>query len=523
MTGPVNDAFRFVIACGIRILAVVLDIRQRVRIARFTSNQLRLKRKYRIHSDTPVLSYGPRVVESIRHAAAHAGGDAQFVLTSGSTGEPKKILYTKRRLRGLKFTFSDMFVRACRAQRLRRTSLYVFSSFQRDTSLTSVLLSEAKLPPYFSTLQAPYRVQQHDSVRALVSEYGAAAVRLWILTIANPGVLYATNPSTISAFFDELETDWATCSKLVRDWHSDPQRFDRMVRKIARRLDSRDSSERLHLIATSPGPVLLKHFSPAARAYICWTGGYVKPFLDRLEVHLPAPRYRLIPMYSISTETVETETAFRNGGVHFLPLASGVVYEFIAAGMDDDPENVLRPDQLKPGKTYAMLVSDAYGLRRYQTADLFACHRIVAGLPDLSFLRRRALEYSFVGEKVTGEQLAAVFDKLREQYPDVLANGFLTCVPSLPARGLPHYKICFVSSEHGLKENFATHCDELLSSLNCEYKSKRANGMLGPITFVETDAAEFAEGFAGAWETQFKFLPLYQCPSFERFTQQPVP
>lgn len=29
-------------------------------------------------------------------------------------------------------TFSDIFVRACRAYSLKRTSLYVFSSFQRD-------------------------------------------------------------------------------------------------------------------------------------------------------------------------------------------------------------------------------------------------------------------------------------------------------------------------------------------------------------------------------------------------------
>ena len=98
-------------------------------------------------------------------------------------------------------------------------------------------------------------MQQHDSIRALVSEYGATAVRLWILTIANPGVLYATNPSTISAFFDELKTNWSTCSKLVSDWHSHPQRFDRAVRKIARRLDSRGSAERVRLIATSPTPV----------------------------------------------------------------------------------------------------------------------------------------------------------------------------------------------------------------------------------------------------------------------------
>lgn len=222
MRGMVNDALRFVIALVIRRLGFVLDVWQRIRIFRFKTNQRRLRQKYRLQSDTPVLSYGPRVVESIRHAAARCKTDARFAMTSGSTGEAKQILYTKRRLRSLKFVFSDMFARACRAYRRKRTSLYVFSSFQQDASLTSLLLDEHELPHYFSTLQAPYRVQQHPAIRTLAAEYGAAAVRLWILALSNPGVLYATNPSTISTFLDELNNNWPTCSRLVRNWRDDP-------------------------------------------------------------------------------------------------------------------------------------------------------------------------------------------------------------------------------------------------------------------------------------------------------------
>ena len=102
MTALVNDAFRFFIARMIMLLGMVMDIRQRFRIVRFASSQRRLKHKYRLHDDTPVVSYGPRVVESIRHAAARAGHDAKFAMTSGSTGEPKRILYTNRRLQTLK-------------------------------------------------------------------------------------------------------------------------------------------------------------------------------------------------------------------------------------------------------------------------------------------------------------------------------------------------------------------------------------------------------------------------------------
>lgn len=525
MRGFINDVLRFVMAHAIYVLGVALDLWQRVRITRFAANQRRLKRKYRIEYDTPVVSYGPRVVESIRHAAARAGRHARFAMTSGSTGEPKKILYTSRRLRKLKFTFSDMFARVCRAYGLKRTSLYVFSSFQPDASLTSMLLDEPKLPPYFTTLQAPYRVQQHAAIRSLVAHYGAAAVRLWILTIANPGVLYATNPATLSAFFDEIETDWIKCSELVRDWRHNPLRFDRTVRTIARRLDSRGSANRLRLVASNTTPVALEQFAPAVTAYICWTGGYVRPFLDRLANHLPPARYRLVPMYSMSTETVETETVFRNGEALFLPLASGVVYEFV----ESDTDNLLTSDQLKPGENYALVVSDPYGLRRYQTGDLFQCRGTIGGLPDLAFLRRRELEYSFMGEKVTADQLSLVFDELRAQHPECLSDGFLTCVPSLPHNENPHYKIVLIrDSKTRLRTDLiAAQCDALLSSMNCEYKNKRASGNLAPARFIQADAAQFAACFADTWESQFKFLPLYQrtwesMSSFVRFGHSPV-
>lgn len=536
MRALINDALRTLIARSIILSAMVLEAWQRFRIRTFAGNQRRLRRKYRIASDTPVLSYGPRVVESIRHASFRAGPGARFALTSGSTGEPKKILYTHSRLRLLKFTFAAMFARACRAHGLKRTSLYVFSSFHPDASLTALLLRENKLPPLLSTLQAPYRVQQHPSLRALVAKYGAAAVRLWILTISNPASLYATNPSTISTFLDELERNWPTCSRLVKDWHERPQKFDRTVRKIARRIESRGAAKRLRSVATSNTPLSMQQYAPRVQAYICWTGGYLQPFLDRLAKHLPPPRYRLVPMYSMSTETVETETVFiatgRKGakvgllkhGCAFLPLANGVVYEFIAAGADDRAENLLPPEQLEPGETYTMVVSDSFGLRRYQTGDLFRCRRKLDGLPDLVFVRRRELAYSFIGEKVTAEQLTEVFDQLREQYPELLSDGFLTCVPSLPLQEMPRYKIVLITEKTIQSQALiASRCDELLSAMNCEYRNKRANGTLAPISFTQTGPVEFAERFVEGWETQFKFLPLYQRTwESERFDSSPA-
>lgn len=513
MRGRVNDYLRRITGWTITAVGLVLTGLTRFSIAGYRRRQKRLKREYGITHDTPVLSYGPSVVESIQSAAVKAGPAVIFAQTSGSTGKAKEILYTGRRLLKLKFTFSDMFVRACYAYGIKRTCLYVFNSFAPDASLTSLLLDEDKLPNYFSTLQAPYRIQHQPAIQSLASRYGSAAVRLWILTISNPGVLYSTNPSTISTFIDELAGDWRGSSQLVKDWYEDATSFDTEVQRIARRLDSRGSVNRLQQIATSDAPLPMSVWAPAVEAYICWTGGYVKPFLDRLAKQLPAPRYTLIPMYSMSTETIETLPYFRCEDVAFFPMGSGVVYEFIEETVMDQSYNLLSADQLECGKLYAMVVSDNYGLRRYQTDDLFLCRRKINGLPDLVFVRRHSLEYSFTGEKLTAEQLSVAFEQLRATYPTIVGDCFLTCVPSQPANAIPHYKVLLIgNSRLGSYDLLASRCDELLGEINCEYKTKRASGRLGPLKFMDAGVKDFAEQLAenGSWEAQFKFLPLYR-------------
>jgi hypothetical protein len=512
MRGFVNDCLRALIGWGIKIFGRICDGLLRFKLLCFNANQQRLKRKYDLRHDTPVLTYGPELAQSIQRAAVKSGKGARFAITSGSTAKAKEILYTKRRLFLIKRTFSDMFARACCAFRLKRTSLYVFNSFATDASLTSLLLEESGLPNYLSTLQAPYRVQQHPAIQSLISKYGSAAVRLWILALSNPGVLYSTNPSTLWSFLDELAHEWQRSTRLIRDWCADPDSFSCALQKIARRIESQASARRLKQIATTAEPLPLSVCAPAVAAYICWTGGYVQPFLDRLEKHLSPSRYKRIPMYSMSTETIETIPHFENEYVAFLPLGAGVVYEFIEEKALDRPDNLLRPRELEPGKLYAMVVSNNYGLRRYQTDDLFLCKRKISDLPDLTFARRRSLEYSFTGEKLTAQQLSTVFDQLRAFYPALLTDRFLTCVPSLSANALPHYKVLMigdsaVQSSHAL---LATRCEELLCKINSEYKSKRANGVLGPVSFMDARVKDFAERYSenGNWEDQFKFLPL---------------
>lgn len=513
MNALLNDCFRFTISVNVRILGAVLTLLQQFGIRFFNYSQNQLEKKYGITDQTPILSYGFELTELIDEAASGKRGHLQFPMTSGSTGFPKRVLFTNLRLRLLKLIFSDFFVRCCWSFSIRRTNLYVFSANTEDASLTSMLLEEKRMPSYFSTLQAPYRIQSNAALKALASEYGVTALRLWILTLSNPGVLYSTNPSTLSTFFDDLEHNWESGSRLVRDWHGGSTVFDPTVRRIARRLCSVGYRRRIEAVAISAAAVSLEVYAPAVRTYICWTGGYVKPFLQRLEKHLPRSRYQLIPMYSMSTESVETIGHVRGAEVSFLPIAPGVLYEFA----ETDTTTVLKPHQLIVGHTYSLIVSDNYGLRRYDTGDLFLCRQKIFDLPDLTFLRRRDLEYSFTGEKLTAHQLTCVFDQLRATNEGLRHDHFLSCIPSHPSDdAIPHYKIMLVSIQPNgaAVEGIANDCDRLLTELNCEYKAKRETGRLGPMRFLSMNQADFINltsgcGQSHSWEAQFKFLPLY--------------
>src|SRR6266850_7194622 len=519
MNGLLNDCLRRLISVVIKWSGLVLTIAQRAQASVFFWNQNRLTRRYGITPDTPVLPFGPEL-ELLIERAAGADKRARFAWTSGSTAKPKRILYTKWRLRKAKLAFVDFFARSCWSLGIKRTSLYLFSALSKDDSLTSMLLEETGLPRYVSSLQAPYRVHCHPAIHSLVSDYGANSVRLWILAIANPGILYSTNPSTLSTFLDDLATDWQRNVRLIQDWCRKPEVFDRAVERVDNRLESRGWKARLERVAMSGTALPLQAYAPAVEGYICWVGGYVKPFLDRLATDLPPDHYRMIPMYSMSTETLETVGHFAGNRVAFLPLASQVLYEFIEEGAENKPETLLTANQLEAEKTYSMVVSDPYGLRRYQTGDLFLCRGFVAALPDLSFIRRRDLEYSFTGEKLTSEHVMTVFQRLRAEYPQLGADTFLTCVPSHPVdEPIPHYEIVLVK-EHGKKVNvpvdeLATRCDELLSEVNREYKSKYESGRLGQVRFRFLSRQDFIDRISGpqqgkTWEAQFKFLPLYR-------------
>ncbi len=96
MRGMINDFLRRLIALGIEGFGLVLTIVQRFRARTFFRTQKRLSLRYKITSNTPILTFGPELERLIERAAAKGATRAKFAWTSGSTAKPKRILYTNR-------------------------------------------------------------------------------------------------------------------------------------------------------------------------------------------------------------------------------------------------------------------------------------------------------------------------------------------------------------------------------------------------------------------------------------------
>jgi hypothetical protein len=523
-----NDTVRAWIGLLLCVLGMVFTISMRRRMARFPDEQRELARRYGIDAAMPIRPYDETTRRAVEeYAAKHP--DARFATTSGSTGTPKRIAYTPGRLRMIKQENLSATARTAVALGGMRPVLFILSSLKEEGSLASLLTAGSAEPSWLEGLIVPTRYLAHPAIEPLIDAYGATAVRLWLMTLSDPGLIYSTNPSTLAVFLREVHDRWPDATRLVREIVRAPQTFSPAVHRVARRIAGIGAGRRLARIAAAERPLPVAEWLPGLRSFCAWDGGYVRPFLEQVRRWLPAERVAHVPMYAMSTETLMTLLVYERRQPHFLPLARGVLYEFLAEdAVGDRPEDLVPPSALESGRAYAMVVSDAFGLRRYQTDDLFLCRGAVGGLPDLVFLRRRGLAYSFTGEKLTGEQVERVFSVLRARFPALAAAQLqMTVIPSLPEGApLPRYRLLLAHTGStapadidvaGLGAAF----DEAMGELNSEFAAKVRSARLAPTEalLMSYDALaarldprtrDAADATRRTWESQFKLVPLHR-------------
>ena len=509
-----NEFLRALIALGLRGFGRAASLRQRVVLAGFPPAQRRLRRRYGVGPDTPLTRELPASDEP---GTGTGGAGVPVALTSGTSGSPRAVPYPRRRLARVRSVFIEAMARLIAAEGIRRTGFYAFGAFDSDRSLGSLLTAEAGAPSRFALLQAPYRAHADPALRSLAEEYGVPAVRLLVLAVSNPGILYATNPSTISVFFDDLEADWARARSLAREVAGERPRLGTPAGPLLRKIAAPGLHDRLERVAASPEALPITDWAPAVSHLVCWTSGAAAPFLEAVDRRLPPPRFRRRPMFSMSTETLQTIPEYRGGDTALLPAAPGVFYEFLEAEGAETEAALLLPEDLLPGRDYEMVVSHDHGLRRYRTGDLFRVERRFHGHPDLRFLRRRGLSWSFTGEKLTGTQVEAALDRILDSRAEIRERFFLAVFPEERGPGaVPGYLLAALRRGGGgpaLPASLAADLDAALADLNREYRAKRESRRLGPVRLLEVEREAFVRRAVGSGtaslDSQFKFVPFY--------------
>lgn len=434
----------------------------------------------------------------------------EFAWTSGTTSEPKQILYPASRVQSLADHLVDQVLLAAADYGVTSPRFCFLNTFAADRSLSGLLARACPSSPAALEIFGDYFAFRLVAMK-LADRYSPLALCWALIWSLRPTVVTTVNPSSLCMLLRNGRAVWAALYEQVRqiliddDWRAVcDERGQAAIR-----------SEVLDWLAATPDPPAPAGMLPHLELIYCWQGGYVRPFVDQLRESLAPRQPHLAPMFSLSTEVVAASIFPHLSRQAGLPIYPGCCYEFLPRDAEAAADDVLRPWDLVPGEEYRMVVSDTYGLVRYDTEDVFRCVGHVGDAPLIDFVRRHGLNYSFTGEKLTDSQLQAAYAEVAQA--NGLCGAAFTCFPCRGSHSLPGYVLIVLASDCALdREQTARQFDEALGRINSEYASKRATDRLAAPSLItmppEAFAAKLARALprtAGANPAQFKLLPLY--------------
>jgi len=174
------------------------------------------------------------------------------------------------------------------------------------------------------------------------------------------------------------------------------------------------------------------------------------------------------------------------------------LYEFVDMRTLMDPAAPLAPDhppldynQLEVGKRYRLVMSQANGIYRYDTQDVYKVVGWVGKTPRIDFVGRSNVGSSFTGEKLSEDNIYQAVRKslngLCEKLP------FFSCIPVWG--NPPHYVIAVEAEDLALVDNQAVlerHLQEHLCAVNEEYADKCSSRRLKSLKLMLLQPAAFS-------------------------------
>ncbi len=437
----------------------------------------------------PVMSYEDHrpYIEKVLNgdtSAMFASGTKvlMFAMTSGTTGDPKRLPITAELFREYRegWQLWGTGVYGDYPELLFRKSLQLSSDWQQYKAPCGLPcgqisgLAAATRPAIADTMFLPpsATTRIHD---AAAKHYTALR---FALASRKVGMIVTANPSSLVEFARRANHDRES---LIRDIHDGTLTCDipanvrdQLSRKIAKPRPKR--AQELERLVDQHGTLLPKHAWPDLSVVAVWTGGSIGIFLPRL-----AELY--------GDAAIRDHGLSASEGRMTIPLADNTpagmldythhFFEFIPVEEFGTPSpNVLEAHELEVDRDYYILLTTSGGLYRYNIHDVVRCVGFQGQAPLLEFLNKGKNFASLTGEKLSEYQVVRAVERTFSELS--VPVDFFTVAPIMED-AQPRYVLLMEQNVHrGRETELASGFQRNLSELNEEYADKCASGRLLP-------------------------------------------
>jgi len=451
-----------------------------------------------------------------------------FATTSGTTGPPKMIPVTRRRMRLALAGIATSMGLALRAGLLKSmrgpfmqimtdhvsgvtasgvpTGAVTTGGFKRLGNFADVILSS----PSDVT-----RVDDQAAARYLHLLFGLGEQQLW--TIA------AFFPATMLFTMRDLHEHAEDLLRDLADGTISPAlglSLEARSRLQPRLRPARDRARALQALLEQ-GRFTAAEIWPKVGAILTTTGGAFHFYADQLRPFLgDVPIFS--PLYIASEGTFGF--GFSADRPHYLLLPALAYIEFLPVEEMDDPQARPIPAwTAEPGQSYEVVITTWDGFVRYRLHDIVRVVEFHGQTPVIEFIERRGQVIDILGEKTAEhhvvEAIAAASHAIDEPLVDYIV------APDTEAT--PARYVLAIEEWHGGGENsqkardFVREVDAALRKIAADYAEECELGTLGPMALVLLRAGAFErlrdKGIAaGGPASQIKTPHVVPDPGFIR-------
>jgi hypothetical protein len=409
-----------------------------------------------------------------------------FAMTSGTTGEPKRLPITKELFREYRSGWLIWGAGAYGDHRdlLGKKTLQLTSDWQLFRAPCGAPCGQISGLAATTRPKVVQRMFLPPPVASRIHDPAAkhyAALR-FALESRDLGMIITANPSTLVEFARRAGYQ---SESLLRDIHDGTLSCDvpddvrtALAWRIARRNPAR--ARELERLSNRHGVLLPKHAWPDLSVIAVWTGGSIGVFLPQLtEFYGP--------------------TAIRDHGLSAsegrmtIPLADGTpaglldfyhsYFEFIPVEERESASpTVLEGHELQEGRDYFIILTTSGGLYRYDIHDIVRCVGFEGQAPVIEFLNKGKSFSNLTGEKISEHQVIRAVEKSFRELN--LPIEVFTLAPVIAPQ--PHYVLLIERGVHrGWAAELADSVHANLKQLNEEYAAKCLDGRLFPVQVRE--------------------------------------